>query len=245
MIETLNKRWESGDWFLEERNTHQYSNGNLTVVTMQEGLIDTTWTNIGLYTKNYNSNNLLLDYTSQYWHSLNGWINQQRWILTYSPDSRLEDWVTQFWQNNNWENFSRLKSTYDVFGNEIVWEWEMWENSAWQNHVQILFIYTLVSSVEEDILNEFNYSLSQNYPNPFNPSTKIRFNIPNVGTGLALSVLKVYDVLGNEVAILIDEYKPAGTYVINFDASRLPSGVYFYQLKAGNYLETKKMILLR
>jgi len=87
------------------------------------------------------------------------------------------------------------------------------------------------------------YSLSQNYPNPFNPTTKIKFTIP-VGTRRAVS-LQVYDVLGNKVATLVIEEKPAGTYEVKWDASRFSSGVYFYQLKAGSFIETKKMILLR
>ena len=90
------------------------------------------------------------------------------------------------------------------------------------------------------------FSLEQNFPNPFNPSTKIKYSIPSVGTRLALSVqLKVYDVLGNEVAILVNEYKPAGNYEIEFNASKLSSGVYFYQLKAGSFVETKKMLILK
>ena len=99
-----------------------------------------------------------------------------------------------------------------------------------------------VSNIEpntELIISDF--SLQQNYPNPFNPSTKISWQSP-VGSW---QTLKIYDVLGNEVTTLVDEYKPAGTYEIEFNASSLPSGVYFYQLKAGSYVETKKMILLK
>lgn len=241
IIETLNKRWDNGTWFLEMKYTNQYSNGNLTVITMQEGRIDTLWTNIGLYTKNYNSNNLLVEYISQYWHSLNGWINQQRWILTYLPDNRPVEWVTQFWQNNNWGNFSRLISTYDVNGNETVFAWDMWQNSAWENHVQILYNYTSVSPVEDDPLNKLNYSLFQNYPNPFNPNTKISWQSP-VGSH---QTLIVFDVLGNKIKTLLDEYKPAGKYEIDFNASELSSGVYFMRLEAGNHICIKKMILLR
>ena len=81
----------------------------------------------------------------------------------------------------------------------------------------------------------------QNYPNPFNPSTTIKFQIPNS----SFVNLKVYDVLGNEVATLVNEEKPAGTYQLSFDASNLSSGIYFYKLQAGNIVETKKMILLK
>ena len=91
-----------------------------------------------------------------------------------------------------------------------------------------------------------DFSLEQNYPNPFNPSTKIKYSVPIVRTGLALSVqLKIYDMLGNEIATLVDEYKPAGSYEVNFNASQFSSGIYFYKLQTGSYVETKKMILLR
>ncbi len=89
-----------------------------------------------------------------------------------------------------------------------------------------------------------DYLLSQNYPNPFNPSTKISWQAPVSGW----QTLKVYDVLGNEVATLVNEYKPAGSYEVEFNSTigshQLANGVYFYQLKAGNYVKTKKMILL-
>ncbi|NNL21186.1 MAG: T9SS type A sorting domain-containing protein [Ignavibacteriaceae bacterium] len=86
-----------------------------------------------------------------------------------------------------------------------------------------------------------NFSLSQNYPNPFNPTTKISFTIAESG----FTSLKVYDVLGNEVANLISEEKPAGEYEFDFNGSDLTSGIYFYQLKTGNYIETKKMVLIK
>jgi pimeloyl-ACP methyl ester carboxylesterase len=88
------------------------------------------------------------------------------------------------------------------------------------------------------------FSLSQNYPNPFNPSTTIEYQIPNVGTQNFVS-LRVYDILGREVATLVNEQKPAGAYNVQWNAKDLTSGVYFYRLEAGSYNETKKLILLR
>ncbi len=85
------------------------------------------------------------------------------------------------------------------------------------------------------------FVLEQNYPNPFNPNTVISYQLP-VNSDV---LLKVFDVLGKEIATLVDEYKTAGRYEIEFDASRLASGIYFYQLKAGDYTAVKKMILLR
>jgi len=85
------------------------------------------------------------------------------------------------------------------------------------------------------------FELSQNYPNPFNPSTKIKYQI---ATSNPVS-LKIYDVLGNEVASLINEVQPAGNYEVTFDARSLSSGTYFYKLQAGSFVKTKKMVLLK
>jgi hypothetical protein len=90
------------------------------------------------------------------------------------------------------------------------------------------------------------FKLEQNYPNPFNPSTKIKYYIPSVGTRDRVSVqIIVYDVLGNEISTLVNEEKPAGEYEIAFDGTGIPSGIYFYQLRASNLVQTKKMILLK
>jgi len=90
------------------------------------------------------------------------------------------------------------------------------------------------------------FSLSQNYPNPFNPTTKIRYTIPDVGTSLMKSVqLKVYDILGSEVTTLVNNEQDAGYYEVNFDGSRYASGVYIYRLVAGDYVSTKKMIMIK
>ncbi|RKY90817.1 MAG: hypothetical protein DRQ01_08620 [Ignavibacteriae bacterium] len=85
------------------------------------------------------------------------------------------------------------------------------------------------------------FQLFQNYPNPFNPTTSIQFT---VGSWQNI-ILKIYDVLGNEVATLVKEEKPVGNYEVKFNAAKLSSGIYFYQLRAGNYVETKKMLLLK
>ena len=106
------------------------------------------------------------------------------------------------------------------------------------------------SNVVEVELTPANFELSQNYPNPFNPSTKIRYAIPLLGGARGgLVTLKVYDVLGNEVATLLDEYKPAGSYEVEFQSAmsnrQLASEVYYYRLIVGEFFQTKKMILLR
>jgi hypothetical protein len=103
-------------------------------------------------------------------------------------------------------------------------------------------------SAEEEINGVYNYSLLQNYPNPFNPSTQIKFTISNLPAGmqgLQFTILKVYDILGTEITTLVNEQLPAGNYNLTFDAAELPSGIYFYQLRAGNFIQTKKMLLVK
>jgi hypothetical protein len=96
-----------------------------------------------------------------------------------------------------------------------------------------------VDKEEGDILLDFE--LNQNYPNPFNPQTRINFSVSEI----SFVSLKVFDVLGNEIAVLINKEKQAGTYEVGFDANELTSGIYFYTLKARGFNQTKKMMFLK
>ena len=98
-----------------------------------------------------------------------------------------------------------------------------------------------ITDVEENEIIPQDFVLYQNYPNPFNPSTIIGYQLPVTSN----VTLKVYDILGREIATLVNEQKPAGKYELKFDGSELASGVYFFTLKTGNYAETKKMILMK
>jgi len=108
-------------------------------------------------------------------------------------------------------------------------------------------------NVEDETISPIAFALEQNYPNPFNPYTTIKYTVPNVtlvGVEGSRVQLKIYDVLGNEVATLVNEEKPAGSYEVEFNVGRdsspaLASGIYFYRLQAGDFIQTKKMILLK
>jgi hypothetical protein len=108
-----------------------------------------------------------------------------------------------------------------------------------QSNSYFTITYPVSVTNEDELPTEF--SLSQNYPNPFNPITKIIYEIPEI----SFVTLKVYDVLGNEIATLVNEEKPAGRYEVEFNpvsSIRYPaSGVYYYQLKAGSFIQTRKM----
>jgi len=144
--------------------------------------------------------------------------------------------------NNSNINFSwqdnRRSEGWDIYAKIVNWNW---------NGV------TDIKIIDDDVPEEF--SLSQNYPNPFNPSTKIKFTIPHSpllgGDGRGgLVTLKIYDLLGNEITTLVNKELPAGEYEVEFNSHsgevrNLSSGIYFYQLKTGKFIQTKKMILMK
>ncbi len=116
---------------------------------------------------------------------------------------------------------------------------------AWWGGLGVFHEGGVISDIKPDNKKQNNivkkFALLQNYPNPFNPTTSIQYQIPaNI-----FVTLKVFDILGKEVASLINEEKTSGVYTISFDGSSLSSGVYFYQINAGNFHQTKKFILLR
>jgi hypothetical protein len=112
---------------------------------------------------------------------------------------------------------------------EVIVTWTKYRNT----------VVTDVSHSENNTPSVFR--LNQNYPNPFNPSTKVSFDI---GKSSFVN-LKVYDVLGNEVAALVNEEKPAGRYEVEFNGAGLTSGVYIFRIKAGSYVDVKKALLIK
>jgi hypothetical protein len=132
--------------------------------------------------------------------------------------------------------FVSADGLYLFFNSDRIQQYN--SNPYW---VDAQVIYNLITDVEDEDSNPVDFYLSQNYPNPFNPNTTINFFIPKI----EFVSLKIYDVLGTEITTLFNEEKSAGSYEVKFDATGLPSGVYFYLLKAGSFVETKKMVLLK
>lgn len=216
-------------------------------------------------TRNYNG-----QYTGQYGiHSRyeSNMINQYYNQINYGGDTliyieNLSDYVF----NTIYENYSYVDSvlladsiatafaggTTSPLYYEKLWELTksftilLFKNASYK---LTCLIYTawvnagspVTGGIEDDRNYPINYELSQSYPNPFNPTTIIRYKVPE----LSYLTIKVYDVLGNEVASLVDEDKHTGEYEVEFDGAGLPSGIYFCQLQVGNFLDTKKMVLIK
>lgn len=178
--------------------------------------------------------------------SLN-WTKNNEADLSLYEISRKDDMYGDIWQviatttNNSFIDYQRLitpygylHTTYRVRAKDVQAHF-----SPYSNEVSTITVpYKILSPVT----NKDNFENKiQNYPNPFNPSTKISYSIKEDG----LVLLKVYDVLGKEIATLVNENKPAGSYEIVFNASQLPSGLYIYKIQSGDFTEVKKMLLTK
>ena len=166
------------------------------------------------------------------------------YTVTYSKDG-TPGWVYKFDPpNSTFENAMKL---FIGDSNNVYIGGDTGEPGFGPDFLAFKIGYGIGLGVEKsgnDIPDKFY--LSQNYPNPFNPTTTIKYSIPSVETSHASSVrLIVYDLLGREVASLVNEEKPAGNYEVKWNAANLPSGIYMYKINAGNYTAVKKMILLK
>ena len=185
--------------------------------------------------------------------SFYNWDSGRIYNYSVSISSDHNNWTTIIPQktsasNEEWtiDEFSAVNARYVrvnfISNNQSTWA-GLWEGEIWGTSA------TVIDPSENNSPNGF--ALSQNFPNPFNPSTTIEYTIPVS----SFVTLKVYDILGNEVANLVNEYKNEGSYKVNFSTSggatsgvdiyNLPSGIYFYRLQAGSLMDTKKMILLK
>lgn len=198
---------------------HNFCGGNYSSATVTRPMKDKIWVNIDL--PFFNNNNGTVVGSSPEWTNV---VTIYFDIL--EPDRAI---------NLSWLLTIPFWGIYDA-NNSTLWETGEFEDFP--------------TSVEPISNLPLDYGLSQNYPNPFNPSTKIKFTIPSVGKHNAVAVqLKVYDILGTEVATLVDEEKAPGIYEVEFStnnaATSLASGIYIYRIESAGFIETKKMVLLK
>jgi len=160
------------------------------------------------------------------------------YVVTGGRQSLMRGFAVSYDAGESWTKIDTLGNVYVSFASDV----KGW-GSQFGSNLLYSYVGPRITTVEEEIIDLVPtvYSLSQNYPNPFNPSTTFRYSIPTQSK----VVIKVFDILGNEIATLMDEEKSVGTYELTWYAVNLPSGVYFYQLKAGDFTSVKKMILLK
>ena len=234
---------------------------NMLGYCSSNGIIGNTYihksTNGGLSWSNYYLVNVE---QNQIVNSIN-WIEGTRtWYFSISSPVNIpiyksvdngENWKPMMinLNNNQIEHMSFVRCGNKVWGYAAVTNGYIYRLSG--DSVSVV----RVNKIDDPVPDKF--ALSQNYPNPFNPSTIIKYNVSRVSSNNAhnlssphvsggdLVLLKVYNVLGKEIETLVNEKQSPGTYEVKFDASYLPSGVYFYKLQAGDFTETKKMLMIK
>jgi hypothetical protein len=192
------------------------------IITNSDGSIEK-------HTYIYNGNGNKTLKLEEYWDGTN-WVNSWRYTYTYDSNGNMTLFLSEDWDGTNWVYSDGSFYFIDTFGNFYYF---------YGGKIEIF--YKTITNIEKENNNNFTYTLQQNYPNPFNPSTTIKYSLPKSG----LVQLKVYDLLGREVVTLVNKEQTKGSYKINFNASYLTSGIYFYKLQSGNFSDTKKLILLR
>ena len=253
------EEWDGGGWVNYSRTTYAYnSNGKVDNYIMEEWS-NFAWANVGKISYTYNGSGHTSLMLAEQWTG-GSWLPYFRSTYSYNNNWGLLSDIREMYNSSNWINFIKAAYTYDGDNNAIKGESFKWSNNSWVithgqlnmeynnandtlsfNASAITASYLHVSGVNENQSMVKDYYLSQNFPNPFNPNTAINFQLPKSGQ----VTIKVYDVLGNEVKTLVNEYKPAGNYKTDFNASGLSSGVYIYKIFAGDYISSKKMILLK
>jgi len=264
----ISQSWMSNAWVNTQRDSQAYDVKDSIILHVYQSWADTAWKNSSKYMYTYKGNGLLSQSLYQFyitdWQNLllysysydgsgnklqdllqswggTAWFNSSNTQYTYDINMRITSAVSQLY-NSGWVNSSKFMYIYDGNGNRIEFDYQIWKNNNWLNSSRDVYTFETVLGVEENNpLVGRRFNLEQNYPNPFNPSTVIRFDVPHQG----VVSLKVYDVLGQEISTLVNETKMPGEYSVRWDASKFPSGIYFYRLAAGNFSETKKLVLMK
>jgi hypothetical protein len=258
--------WENNEWVNTSQNTYTYDGNNCTELLMQDW-VNGAWETSHKTTYEYDGEGNNISSISETWlmgflitskeintfeqglrktvlsQNLVGtdWMDASKATYSYNENRQEIQFVSEQWTGTEWKYTMQGIYTYDANGNNTEALTQNWEDNAWVNFMKLTYNYQQTTDVEENNISVKEFRLFNNYPNPFNPSTVISYQLP-VSSYITL---KIFDIIGNELATLVNEEKPAGSYQVEFNAANLPSGLYFYKLQAGNYSETKKMLMIK
>jgi hypothetical protein len=200
------------------------------------------WDASAQYTYEYDDNGNQISSSTAYWE--NEWSLYDKYDFEYNEFNNEVTSKAYLYEDGNWRHTFRSERTYDVNQNNIGYHGEgNYDGQGWWTSIrETREFQAFITSIEKhDELVPDEFSLTQNYPNPFNPTTMISFSLPNESN----VSLKIFDISGKEVADLINDNFQSGNYSVSFDAGQLASGIYFYQLTADNFVQTRKMMLLK
>ncbi|MCK9210775.1 MAG: T9SS type A sorting domain-containing protein [Ignavibacteriaceae bacterium] len=240
--------WRTNQWMDTLKTSYTRNSKLLSTIEVEQAFTNpTTLQNLNRHEYTYDgSDSFVLESLYKYWDiNATNWTESQKRIYTYSATNKELSSLGQLMNQNAWKENDRTTSSYNVDDNITKELYESYLGSSWVNQSQTLYTYN-PTAVEDGAITANSFKLFDSYPNPFNPTTTINYELPTS----SFVTLKVYDILGNEIATLVNEYKSAGKYQTSFDAKnisnqQLSSGTYFYQLQTDGKIITKKMILLR
>ena len=263
----LEELWDGTVWVNHELTTFTYDESGRNISVSGEYWENEAWINAYRYSYLFDSNGLRTAWSFEYWNETK-WENDFRFVYTYDANGSKTIELIEEWDGSSFIGTSRTTFTNNANGNVIFAIHESWDESTWvesptylgfnvdvdsENSNYFSFLSTRInvyyaSITDVNLIENLpaHFELSQNYPNPFNPSTTIQYTVPAIANENYHSLqLTIYDVLGKEVQTLVNQKQKSGTYEVSFNASSFSSGIYFYTLKVGKHIQTKRMMLLK
>ncbi|MEE9430688.1 MAG: T9SS type A sorting domain-containing protein [Melioribacteraceae bacterium] len=239
--------YEEGLLRTTEREEYSYDQQNNILISLYEERDDGEIKYFGKAINTFDENNNKLSSFTKRWDG-SKLTNYRKYLYSYDSDNNLITQINQKWENKTWVRVNSNSSLPVGYNLDYKQNGKYYSNIS-TSSANIYFFYNgNITSTKKSKNRLQSFSLSQNYPNPFNPSTKIEYSIPlsREARGVSNNVtLTVYDMLGRKVTTLVNQKQKPGNYKVNFNASQLASGIYIYRLQAGDFVETKKLMLMK
>ena len=246
------KKWDesTSSWVDQSRINSTYNSNGKYLSILNENYNGSVWRKESEYLFEYDSNDNIISYIEKNNWNGSDWDKRDKYNFWYNSTGLCnggnhETWFAGHWVSADapWMMFLPKLFDYYYYDEDTDFTY-LDEITSWFSYIpgyEYSVYYNGITDVKEKVATPSKYTLEQNYPNPFNPSTKISYSLPKA-THVSL---KVYDVLGNEITTLVNKNQSAGNYKVNFDASNLTSGVYFYKISTNNFSQVRKMMLLK
>jgi len=245
----LSQIWMIDEFIDNERITYKYNNKHLKTEELDESWVfsQSKWMKTLQFKYEYNTNNQVITKYDQRWDLNTGKSSYKKILMTYNNKLLIKE-LTQISKEDKWTNAELESYTYNNDKQITIILWQKWDsvNNKWYNFQRWTNRYGTLGGIKNEGRNITGFSLSQNYPNPFNPATIIEYSISANNFNTAQNVtLSVFNLLGKRVSTLVNQTQNPGQYKVTFNAENLPSGLYFYRLRVGKNILTKKCLLIK